>query len=85
MQKAFFNSHKGKNMWTAKFWKESFERAIRTAAQTAASLLAIGELSPYEIDWNLMGASAAVSAFFSLLTSVASTKVGKEDTASFIR
>lgn len=45
-------------------------RAIRTFAQTAASLITVGALVS-EVDWKMVVSAAAVAAIYSLLTSVA--------------
>ena len=44
-------------------------RAIKTFAQTAASLITVGAMVS-EIDWKLVVSSAAVAAIYSLLTSI---------------
>jgi len=44
-------------------------RAIKTFAQTAASLITVGA-TVGEIDWKLVVSSAAVAAIYSLLTSI---------------
>ena len=45
-------------------------RAIKTFAQTAASLITIGAVVK-DIDWAIVFSSAAVAAIYSLLTSIA--------------
>ena len=45
-------------------------RAIKTFAQTAASLITVGALIS-EIEWAVVFSAAAVAAVYSLLTSVA--------------
>ena len=45
-------------------------RAIKTFAQTAASLITVGAMVS-EVDWKLVLSSAAVAAVYSLLTSIA--------------
>ena len=45
-------------------------RALKTFAQTAASLVTVGAMVS-EIDWKLVLSSAAVAAVYSLLTSIA--------------
>ena len=44
-------------------------RAIRTFAQTAASLITVGALVS-EIQWGMVFSAAAVAAVYSLLTSI---------------
>ena len=45
-------------------------RAIRTFAQTAASLITVGALMS-EVSWGVVFSAAAVAGIYSLLTSVA--------------
>ena len=45
-------------------------RAIKTFAQTAASLITVGALIS-EVDWGMVFSAAAVAAVYSLLTSIA--------------
>lgn len=55
-------------------WKEWIKkagiRAIKTFAQTAASLVTVGAVMS-EIKWGIVFSSAAVAAIYSLLTSLA--------------
>lgn len=53
-----------------KWIKAAGIRALRTFAQTAASLITVGALIS-EVDWNLVFSSAAVALVYSLLTSIA--------------
>ena len=52
-------------------------RAIRTFAQTAASLITVGALMS-EVSWGVVFSSAAVAGVYSLLTSVAGLPEIKE-------
>ena len=45
-------------------------RALKTFAQTAASLITVGALMS-EVSWSMVFSSAAVAAIYSLLTSLA--------------
>lgn len=68
-------------MWTADFWKDTAERAVKTAAQTAGGVLIIG--TPiWEIDWQAGLGITATATVLSLLTSIASAGVGTKGTAS---
>lgn len=53
-----------------KWIKAAGIRAIKTFAQTAASLITVGALVS-EIQWGMVLSAAAVAAVYSLLTSVA--------------
>jgi hypothetical protein len=63
-------------MTTWKFWGDALERAAKTAAQTAASMLTLDGISPYDVDWRLIGCTSGISFVYSLLSSVASTRIG---------
>ena len=52
-------------------------RAIRTFAQTAASLITVGALMS-EVSWGVVFSAAAVAGIYSLLTSVAGLPELKE-------
>ena len=52
------------------WFKAAGIRAIKTFAQTAASLITVGALVT-EIDWAMVFSAAAVAAIYSILTSVA--------------
>ena len=53
-----------------KWIKAAGIRAIKTFAQTAASLITVGALIS-EIEWAVVFSAAAVAAVYSLLTSIA--------------
>ena len=59
------------SLWSWQFWKAAVERAIRTAAQTAAASIAADVVvgDPF-IDWQYVGALALLGAILSILTSV---------------
>lgn len=55
---------------TWKFWKCALIRAIKTFAQTAAGMLAVG-LAFADVDWLKLFSVAGVAAVLSILTSLA--------------
>lgn len=68
-------------MWTADFWKDTAERAVKTAAQTGAALLVVG--TPiWEIDWTAGLGITATATALSILTSLASSGRGDHESAS---
>lgn len=74
-------------MWTRKFWVETLERAVKTAAQfavpvwAAITFTAVGDVLPVAQGTAL----AALSGFgLSVLTSLASLKVGPADSPSVV-
>jgi hypothetical protein len=52
-------------------------RAIRTMAQTAMSLITVGQVVA-EVDWAVVASSAVVAGVYSLLTSIAGLPELKE-------
>lgn len=58
------------------FWVLSLERAFKTAAQTAVTLIGAESFDVLSFDWPELAAISAGAAVVSLLTSVASAPVG---------
>lgn len=58
-------------MWTLAFWKDACERAIRTAAQTAAAVWTGAGTGLVEADWIGGLSLAGMGALLSLLVSIA--------------
>lgn len=68
-------------IWTGAFWKDTAERAIKTAAQTAGAVLVVG--TPiWEVDWTAGLGITATATALSVLTSIASSGVGTKGTAA---
>lgn len=55
---------------TSKWWKAAAIRAIKTVAQTAVSMLTVGQLFT-EVDWVGILSISAVAGIISILTSLA--------------
>lgn len=73
-------------MWTAAFWKDTAERAIKTLAQTLIAVLVVGGvvLNIFTVDWmNALGIGLGAMVV-SVLTSILSSFVGTSDTASLV-
>ena len=56
---------------TAEWLKAAGTRALKTAAQTAVSLLGVGCIGVLDTDWVAVASASAMAAILSLLTSVA--------------
>lgn len=64
-----------------KFWKETLERAVKTAAQTAvATLVTLTTIN--EVDWVTLGGTVSLATLLSVLTSIASK--GEGETPSLV-
>ena len=70
-------------MWSAFFWKDAIERAIRTAAQVAVGALTTSA-TIFEIDAKGVVGTIAISTLVSILTSVGASGVGETGTASVL-
>lgn len=57
-------------MFTLLFWKATVERAVKTAAQSAAALLVGDGIGLLTVDWTAVGSVAGLAAVVSVLTSV---------------
>ena len=73
-------------MWTAKFWKDATERAVKTAAQAALAFWAVGDgmFNALEADWVNTGGVALGGAILSYVMSLASTFRADPNTASLV-
>lgn len=67
-------------MTTAKFWRNAFERAVKTGAQTILAVLVVGDgiLNAFTIDYLQAGGVGLGGIVLSLLTSIASSAVGPD-------
>lgn len=57
--------------FTLKWWKAAGIRALKTFAQTAVSLIAVGTVGLTDVDWLSVLSAAALAGIASLLTSIA--------------
>ena len=72
-------------MFSVAFWKDAFERAVKTAAQSVLLGLSIGEgFNVFNMDFGLAAGFAGGGAVMSLLTSIASAPFGPVGNASVI-
>lgn len=61
-----------------KWAKAAAIRAIKTVAQTAASLVAVGAVMA-DVDWLMVGSASLLAGILSVLTSIAGLPEVKED------
>lgn len=72
-------------MTTRKFWISAAERAVKTVAQTALSLLTVGATSLLEVHWAAVGAVSGLAGVVSLLTSIVSSGVADSSSPSLVK
>ena len=71
-------------MWTVGFWKQTAERAVKTAAQASAAFFVVGSTGVADVDWATVGGVAGAAAVASVLTSLASAPFGPADSPSLV-
>lgn len=73
-------------MFTGSFWKQVFERLVKTFAQTFAAAALLGEpgTSVFAIDWQGAAGIALAAALGSLLTSLVSAPTGQPASPSAV-
>lgn len=70
-------------MWTLAFWKDTAERALKTAAQAVVLGLGLAQgANLFEMDFMAALGLAAGGAVLSVLTSIISAPFGEKGTAS---
>ena len=67
-----------------KFWIDTIERAVKTAAQAAIAVIGTSTLLG-DIDWAVILSTIGVAALLSLLTSIASNGITGNHSASLIK
>lgn len=65
-------------MNTAAFWKSTFERAVRTAAQTLVATLGLDATGVLDVAWGAGLGLAGSAALLAVLTAVATSGSGPE-------
>ena len=71
-------------MFTKIFLVQLAERAIKTFAQTLVALAGASQMDWLNLDWQHLTATAAIAAGLSVLTSIASDKIGPADGPSIV-
>lgn len=67
------------------FWTKAAERAIKTVAQSALSVLTVSATGILDVDWLGIGSVAALAGVVSLLTSIVSTGVSDSSSPSLVK
>lgn len=71
-------------IWSVGFWKQTAERAVKTAAQAGAAFFVVGSTGVADVDWATVGGVAGAAAVASVLTSLASAPFGPADSPSLV-
>jgi hypothetical protein len=72
-------------MWSLSFWKQTAERAVKTAAQVALSFFVVGQTGILEVDWQQFASVTVLAALASVLTSIVSSGVNDPENPSAVR
>lgn len=72
-------------MFTRQFWKLTAERAVKVFAETLAAVLVVGGTGLLEADWKTALSTAAMATLVSVLTSLASLRIGPADSPSVVQ
>lgn len=60
------------------FWQSTAERAVKSFAQSLIALLSAGQLGLLDVEWVTTLSTAGMATLLSVLSSIASSKVGAE-------
>ena len=71
-------------MVTRQFWIQTLERAVKTFAQALAAVLVAGGAGLLSADWRNALSVAGMAALVSVLTSVASVRIGPAGSPSVV-
>lgn len=71
-------------MFTKSFLKQLAERAIKTFCQTIVALAGATQMDWLKLDWQHLLATSAIAAVLSVVTSIASDKIGPADSPSMV-
>lgn len=69
---------------TKNFWLKTFERAVKTFAQTLAALIGVDAVRLLDIDWPFILEVSATACLLSVLTSIASSGIGERNTPGVV-
>ncbi|MET0419322.1 MAG: holin [Actinoplanes sp.] len=72
-------------MWTRNFWRQTAERAGKTAAQAVLGLWTLDGFNVLTTNWLLMLGAALGGAGLSVLTSIVTSPVGEPNDPSAIK
>lgn len=70
-------------MWSAKFWRDTAERTIRTMAQTLLALLGNEMINVVTLDWGQIVSITVGAGVVAVCTALVASGVGDNESASF--
>jgi hypothetical protein len=71
-------------MFTQYFWRATFERAVKSFAQSLLALLSAQQIGVLDVRWVTTFSTAGMVALLSVLTSLASSQVGNAQDPSVL-
>ena len=71
-------------MFTKIFLRQVAERAVKTFAQTFVALAGVSQMDWLSLDWAQLAVTSGIAAGLSVLTSIASDKIGPTDSPSIV-
>lgn len=71
-------------MFTASFWKDAAERAVKTVAQALIAILAADTFDWMSADWQAVAGTAITAGVLSLLSSIAGIGMGSKGSPSLV-
>lgn len=70
-------------MWSAKFWRDTAERTVRTMAQTLLALLGNEMINVVTLDWGQIVSVTVGAGVVAVCTALVASGVGDNESASF--
>lgn len=72
-------------MWTSRFWKQSAERAAKSAAQALIGMWTLDGFNVLHAHWDLAFGIAGGAAVLSVLTSIVTSGIGEPNDPSAVK
>lgn len=69
---------------TRKFWIDAIERAVKTVAQVAMSIIGTTAVYLSDVNWTLVASAAVLGGIVSILMSIASAGINEKGSASLV-
>ncbi len=69
---------------TRKFWLDAIERAVKTVAQVAISIIGTTAVYLSDVNWTLVASAAVLGGILSILMSIASAGINEKGSASLV-